>query len=79
VTRASFSPVELGFFGVISGYRREEDEICVVLGYFVAYGGNSLSTFRNNLSVTLENGTCRLSRRACKELPLYALYYPRRA
>jgi hypothetical protein len=39
VTRVSFSPVESGYFAVISGYRREEDEICAVLGYFVAYGG----------------------------------------
>jgi hypothetical protein len=69
----SFSPVESGFFGVISGYRREEAEICAVLGYYVAYGGNSLPTFRDNLSVTLENVTYRLPRKAGKELPLYAV------
>jgi hypothetical protein len=73
VTQVSFSPVESGFFGVISDYRREEDEISTVLGYFVAYGSNSLSTFRNNLSVTLENGTYSLSLKDGKELPLYAV------
>jgi len=35
---------------VISGLRREVDEICVLLGSYVAYSGNSLPTFRNNLS-----------------------------
>jgi hypothetical protein len=35
---------------VISGLRCEVDEICVLLGSYVAYSGNSLPTFRNNLS-----------------------------
>jgi len=36
---------------VISGFRREGDEICALLGRYVAYSGNSLLTFRGNLSV----------------------------
>jgi hypothetical protein len=36
----------------------EADEICVVLGYYAAYVGSSLPTFRDNLSVlTLKDGT----------------------
>jgi hypothetical protein len=31
-----------GNFYVISGFRREVDEICVLLGYYAAYSGNSL-------------------------------------
>jgi hypothetical protein len=36
---------------VISGFRRKVDEICSLLGYYAAYSSNSLSTFRDNLSV----------------------------
>jgi hypothetical protein len=36
---------------VISGIRREVDETCVLPGYYVASNGNSLPTFRDNLSV----------------------------
>jgi hypothetical protein len=36
---------------VISGFRREANEICASLGYCAAYGGNSLPTFRDNLTV----------------------------
>jgi hypothetical protein len=35
----------------ISGFRREVDENCVVLGYGAASGGNSVPTYRDNLSV----------------------------
>jgi hypothetical protein len=31
---------------MISSFRREVDEICVLLGYCVASSGNSLPTFR---------------------------------
>jgi len=31
---------------VISGSRRELDEVCPLLGYHAAYSGNSLPTFR---------------------------------
>jgi hypothetical protein len=36
---------------VISGFRREVDENCALLGCYAAGGGNSLATFRHNLSV----------------------------
>jgi hypothetical protein len=36
---------------VISGFRREIDEICALLPYYAAYSGNYLQTFRDNLSV----------------------------
>jgi len=45
------------------------NEICALLGYYVAYSGNSLPMFRDNF-LTLENGADRLSRNVCKELPL---------
>ena len=35
----------------ISGLRREVDETCALLGYYAAYSGNSLPTFRANISV----------------------------
>ena len=37
--------------GVISGFRRGVSETRVLLGYYAAYSGNSLPTFRDNLSV----------------------------
>jgi hypothetical protein len=35
---------------MISGFRLEVDEIFAFLGYYAAYGGNFLPTFRDNLS-----------------------------
>jgi hypothetical protein len=35
---------------VISGFRREVDENCSLLGYYAASSGIFLSTFRRNLS-----------------------------
>jgi len=35
----------------ISDLHHEVDVICALLGYYAAYSGNSLSTFRDNLSV----------------------------
>ena len=35
---------------LISRFRREVDENCAPLGYYAAYSGNSLPTFRDNLS-----------------------------
>jgi hypothetical protein len=66
---------------VTAGFRREVDENCALLGCYAASSGNSLPTFRDNLSVpssrvknlghvTLEDGTDRLSRKVGKELPL---------
>jgi hypothetical protein len=40
---------------MISSFRREVDEICVLLGYCTASSGNSLPTFRNNLYVPLSS------------------------
>jgi hypothetical protein len=34
---------------------RDADETCALLGYFAAYSGNSLPTFRDNLSVPSSN------------------------
>jgi hypothetical protein len=36
---------------VISGFRREVHENCALLGYYAAHSGNTLPTFRDNLSV----------------------------
>jgi len=66
---------------VISGFRREVDKICALIGNYAAYIGNSLPTFRANLSVknlrilaltTLEGGTDTLFRNVGKELQLHA-------
>ena len=43
--------MEPQLFGVISGLRRDVDEICALLGCYAAWSGNSLPTFRDDLSV----------------------------
>jgi hypothetical protein len=35
----------------ISGFRRNADEICALLGYYAAENSNPLPTFRDNVSV----------------------------
>jgi len=40
------------FYWVISGFGRNGDEICDLLGYYGAQNGKSLPTFRDNLSAT---------------------------
>ena len=45
--------VHLIHLRVISGFRREVDDNCAVLGYYAECSGNSLPTFRNNLSIPL--------------------------
>ena len=35
---------------VISGFRRELDDTCVLLSYYASSSGNFLPTFRDNLS-----------------------------
>jgi len=57
---------------LISGFRREVDETYALLSYYAARSGNSLQTFRDNLSVplNLEDGADRLSLSVGKELPL---------
>ena len=61
---------------VLSSFHREVDENCALLGYYAASSGNSLPTFRDNLSVfgflVLEEGTDMLSRNVGKELPFLA-------
>jgi hypothetical protein len=37
--------------GVISGFRRDVDDTCVLLGYYAALSGSSVPTFRDNLAV----------------------------
>jgi hypothetical protein len=72
---------------VISGFRRDADEICALLGYNAASSGNPWPTFRDNVSVKkskksptlLEDGTDTLSRNVGKGLPLNAALYSRRA
>jgi hypothetical protein len=64
--------------GVSSGFHRDVIESCALLGYYTAWSGNSVPTFRDNLSVsssivkTLEAGTGRLFRNIGTDLPLYA-------
>jgi hypothetical protein len=36
---------------IISGFRRDVDETCALLGYSAASSGNPLPTFRDNVSV----------------------------
>jgi hypothetical protein len=42
------------YFCRISGFRREVDESCALLGHYTASSGDSLRTFRDNLSVPSE-------------------------
>jgi hypothetical protein len=65
---------------MISGFRRDVDDICALLGYYAAPSGNPLPTLRD-VSVpfsrvkkykTLEYGTDTLSRNVGKGLPLDA-------
>ena len=68
----------------MSRFRRDVDQICALLGYYAALGGNYLSTFRDNVSVasswvtigriftdhsTREDGIDTLSRNVGKQLP----------
>jgi hypothetical protein len=69
---------------VISGFRRDVDEMYDLLGYYAALSGNALLTFRDNISVpssrvkkqrrgdffTIEEGTYTLARNVSKGLPL---------
>ena len=38
---------------VVSGFSREVDEICALLGYFRASSDNLLQTFRNNMCLAI--------------------------
>jgi hypothetical protein len=50
-TEESLSVRGQDIFFFISGFHHEVDEICAALGYYAACSGNSLPTFRDNLSV----------------------------
>ena len=68
---------------MISGcFCRIPVEICALLGYYAAWSGKSLLTFRDNVPVSSsrykKSKTDRWSRNAGKELSLYAAQYPRR-
>jgi hypothetical protein len=43
--------VKLITLPLISGFRRDVDEKCALLGYYAATCGNCLPTFRDNVSV----------------------------
>jgi hypothetical protein len=74
---------------VISGFRRDVDEICTLLGCYAASSGNPLPTLRDSVSVqfqgsrtlqedlTFEDGNNTLSRNVGKRLPLDTPQYPR--
>jgi len=47
----SCPPYHLSILFAISGFRPRVDETCALLGYYAAYSGNSLPTFRDNRSV----------------------------
>jgi len=49
----ALSLIELGNINgaVISGLRCDLYEICALVGYYAQYSGNSVPTFRDNLSV----------------------------
>jgi hypothetical protein len=71
---------------VFSGFRRDVDEVCPLLGYCTASCDNYLPTFWDNLSVTssrvldlffldlltFEDGSDMLPRNVGKQLPLAA-------
>ena len=51
---------------VTAGFHSEVDENCALLRYYTASGGNSLSTFRDNISVPSAD---RFSRNVGNKLP----------
>jgi hypothetical protein len=68
---------------MISGFRRDVDEICAIMGYYAASNSNCFPTFRDNLSVPsstvkalefliLEDGNHRLPRNVGEGSPLDA-------
>jgi len=61
--------MELRLFGVISGLRRVVDAICGLLGFYAAWSGNSLPTFRDDLSVPSSRVT--YAAQSGKALPMF--------
>jgi len=66
---------------MISGFCHEADEICALLGYYTAHSKSPYSyiealyqsPFQGSRSLTLEDGTDRLSQHVSIELPLYTV------
>jgi hypothetical protein len=56
---------------VISGFSREVDELCALLGYYETYVGSPLTK-------TLQNGPDGLYRNIGKGFPPYTALYPSR-
>jgi hypothetical protein len=70
-----YSNVQITFFLAISGFRREEGDFCALLVYYIAYGDNSVPTFRDNLSVpssgvkkSYMNPAWTLTQRVCRNV-----------
>ena len=72
----------------ISGFRHEADENCALLGYYTAYSGNSLPTFREkvqeskkildslrNYQYTLRHGPERPNSLRLSSVPVLAKHY----
>jgi hypothetical protein len=51
ITPAKARGINRAILCVISGFRCDVDEHCVLLGYYAASSGNFSPTFRENLSV----------------------------
>jgi hypothetical protein len=47
----SYLPFEKRIYSAYIFFRSNADEICALLGYYAALSGNSVPTFRDNLSV----------------------------
>jgi hypothetical protein len=54
---------------VISGFRRDVDEICALLGYHAALSLSSISTFRDNLLFPF-SGVMKSKKKALKMGPI---------
>jgi hypothetical protein len=50
------------FFLLISGFHLDVNELCTLLGCYAAYSGNSLATFRENVSVPKRQYSATLQR-----------------
>jgi hypothetical protein len=59
---------------MISGFRREVDENCALLGYYAARSGNLLPTFRDNLSGPIFKGSLKMGSIGCTETSVRNYY-----
>ena len=62
---------------VVSGFRREGDQNCALLDYYAASIGNSLPTFRDNLSVPSSRfkEPLKIGPKCCPETSLRIYHY----